>query len=54
MWCTRNVTPGFNALWELSAPLLSQERRRLFLEVIEHGGGQRGAPAQLRLGAGRP
>jgi citrate synthase len=27
--------PRFDALWELSAPLLSSERRRLFLEVID-------------------
>ena len=35
-------------------PLLSEERRGLFLEVIERGGGQRRAPAELRSGAGRP
>ncbi len=27
--------PRFDALWELAAPLLSEERRRLFLEVID-------------------
>ena len=27
--------PRFDALWELAEPLLSEERRRLFLEVID-------------------
>jgi citrate synthase len=31
----KECDPRFDALWELTAPLLSEERRRLFQEVIE-------------------